>query len=112
MSGVSCQASIFNVPVKIRTEMHRAQHMYNIIKLPSPSFLTTTIEYASHSYETRAREQKNLKLKKPRTESLRKTVYYRAGLAWNTVPGDLRLCTSKLQFKKKVKDFYLKRLML
>ena len=99
------------LPVKIRTEMHLAQHMYNIIKLPSPSFLTTTIEYASHSYETRAREQKNLKLKKPRTESLRKTVYYRAGLAWNTVPGDLRLCTSKLQFKKKVKDFYLKRLM-
>ena len=24
--------------------------------------------------------------------------------------GELRLCTSKLQFKKKVKDFYLKRL--
>ena len=42
------------LPVKIRTEMHLAQHMYNIIKLPSPSFLTTTIEYASHSYETRA----------------------------------------------------------
>ena len=69
------------LPVKIKTEMHLAQHMYNIIKLPSPSFLTTTIEYASHSYETRAREQKNLKLKIPRTESLRKTVYYRAGLA-------------------------------
>ena len=74
-------------------------------------FLNTTIDYASHSYETCAREQKNLKLKKPRTESLQKTVYYRAGLAWNTVPGDLRLCTSRLQFKKKVKDFYLKRLM-
>ena len=78
-----------------------------IIKLPSPSFLATSIEYASHSYETHAREQKK-RLKKPRTESLRKTVYYRAGLAWNTVPGDLRLCTSKL--KKKVKDFYFKKL--
>ena len=98
------------LPVRIRTEMHLAQHMYNIIKLPSPSFLTTTIEYASHSYETRTREQKNLKLKKLRTESLLKTVYYRAGLARNTVPGELRLCTSKLQFKKKVKDFYVKRL--
>ena len=51
------------LPVKLRTEMHLAQHMYNIIKLPSSSFLTTTIEYASHSYKTRAREQKNLKLK-------------------------------------------------
>ena len=61
------------LPVKIRTEMHLAQHMYNIIKLPSPSFLTTIIEHASHSSETRAREKKNLKLKKPRTESLRKT---------------------------------------
>ena len=50
--------------------------------------------------KTRAREQKNLTLKKPRTESLQKTVYYRAGLAWNTVPSDLRVCTSKLQFKK------------
>ena len=98
------------LPVRIRTEMHLAQHMYNISKLPSPSFLTTTIEYASHSYEIRAREQKNIKLNKPRTESLRKNVYYRAGLASNTVPGELRLCTSKLQFKKKVKDFYLKRL--
>ena len=45
--------------------MNLAKHMYNIIELPSLSFLTTAIEYASHSYETRAREQKNLKLKKP-----------------------------------------------
>ena len=61
-----------------------------------------------HGYETHDREQKNIK--KPRTEGLLKSVYYRAGLAWNTGTGDLRLCTSKLQFKKKVKDFYLKRL--
>ena len=43
------------LPVEIRTEMHLAQHMYNIIKLPS--FLTTTFEYASH-----AREQRDLNL--------------------------------------------------
>ena len=45
--------------------MHLAKHMYNIIKLPSLSFLTTAIEYVSHSYETRDREQRNLKLNKP-----------------------------------------------
>ena len=56
-----------------------------------------------HGYETCDREQKNLK--KPRTEGLRKTVYYRAGLAWSIVPGDLRLCTSKLNSRRKSKTF-------
>ena len=50
--------------------------MYNDVKLPSPTFLTLTVDYVSHSYSTRGREQKNLRLMKPRTESLRKTVYY------------------------------------
>ena len=39
--------------IKIRTEMHLVQHMYNIIKLPSPTFLKSTIEYISHKYPTR-----------------------------------------------------------
>ena len=85
-------------PGETRTKRHLAQHMCNIINLPSPSFLTITIEYASHCYEIRARKEKNLKLKKRRTKSLRKTVYYRAGLARNTLPDDLRLCTSDSQF--------------
>ena len=91
--------------------MHLVQHMYNIVKLPSPTFLTSTVNYVSHSYSTRGREQKDLRLMKPRTESLRKTVYYRAGQAWNKLPSSLRLCNDKLQFKTKIKEHYLKGLM-
>ena len=79
------------LPIEIRTEMHLVQHMYNIIKLPSLTFLRSTIEYISHKYPTRGNNQKKLRLLKPRTESLRKTVYYRAGLAWNKLPNNLRL---------------------
>ena len=66
------------LPINERTEMHLAQHVYNITKLPSPVFLKSTISYTSHTYHTRGKEDKNLKLRKPRTESLRKTVYYRS----------------------------------
>ena len=99
------------LPINLRTEMHLVQHMYNIVKLPSPTFLTSTVNYVSHSYSTRGREQKNLRLMKPRTESLRKTVHYRAGQAWNKLPSSLRLCNDKLQFKTKIKEHYLKGLM-
>ena len=98
------------LPINERTEMHLAQHVYNITKLPSPVFLKSTIAYTSHTYHTRGKEDKNLKLRKPRTESLRKTVYYRSSLAWNTIPKDLRECNNKLHFKKKLKEHYLKRL--
>ena len=99
------------LPIDLRTEMHLVQHMYNIIKLPTPKFLSCTIKYVSHSHDTRGKKQKKLKLLKPKTESLRKTVYYRAGLAWNKLPSDLRLCTTKQQFIRKTKDYYLERLI-
>ena len=93
--------------------MHLVQHMYNILNLPCPVFLSSTIKYVEHNYDTRGKKQKNIKLLKPRTESMKKTVYYRAGIciAWNKLPCDLRLCTSQLQFKNKTKDYYLKRLI-
>ena len=90
--------------------MHFVQHMYNILKLPSSGFFSSTIKYVEHNFDTRGKEQKNIKLLKPRIESKKKTVFCRAGIAWNKLPSDLRLCTSQLQFKKKTKDYYLKRL--
>ena len=97
-------------PINERTEMYLAQHVYNITKLPSPVFLKSTIAYTSHTYHTRGKEDNNPKLRKPQTESLRRTVYYRSSLAWNTIPKDLRECNNKLHFKKELKEHYLKRL--
>ena len=87
------------LPINERTGMHLAQHVYDITKLPSPVFLKSTIAYTSHTYHTRGKEDKNVKLRKPRTESLRRTVYFRSSLAWNTIPKDLRDCNNKLHFK-------------
>ena len=98
------------LPMDIQTEMHLVQHMFNVLYLPSPTYLTSRVEFVSHKYETRSKEQKDLKLMKPRNESLRKTIYYRAGIAWNKLPANLRLIDNKMQFKKKIKEHYLKRI--
>ena len=40
------------LPISMRIEMHLVQHMYNIFKLPCPGFLSSTIKYVEHNYET------------------------------------------------------------
>ena len=62
-----------------------------------------------HNHETRHAVNNRFTLPLPRTNSLRRTVLYRAVAEWNRLPPDLLLLESRSSFKNKLKKMFLER---
>ena len=76
-------------------------------KLPSILYNQLNFSFVIHSYSTRHASQGLFVLPISNTNSMQHTVLYRAIKQLNSLPSKLTQSTSKLDFKKKLKKYFM-----
>ena len=88
-----------------RRKLKAPQLMLKILKGNMPSYLRTLFSIRNTEYNMRNNQFK-LKLPKPRTNYLKRSISYDGALLWNSLPEEIRSLTVFPQFKKAINDYY------
>ena len=89
--------------VKHRLSANMLVYFHKIINTRTPKFLYDNIIYYSdmHSHYTRGANSHQISLPLPKSDSLKKTVFYRSIVLWNNLPGGVREIKGKTGLKKR-----------
>ena len=79
---------------------------HKVIQTQRPQFIFRTIGYRAdiHSHNTRAAMRGQMTLPLPKSESLKRTFYYRTVMKWNDLPYNISVCKSTASFKRSLKS--------
>lgn len=93
--------------VKCRLKYFLVTFIRNIIVTKVPEIIYSKLSFFSdnHSYSTRQADEARCALPQCRTNQKQRTVFYRAMVEWNALPGFLVSENSKTCFQKKLKVF-------
>lgn len=91
--------------VKCRLRYFLITFIRNIIVTKIPEIIYAKVSFFSdyHSYGTRQANEARCVLPSCRTNQKQRTVFYRAMVAWNSLPGFLLSETNKRSFQKRLK---------
>lgn len=93
------------LPVKLRVEQLKLNHMFNIINGIAPKYLGSQIVmvHTQHTHETRASVRS---CKVPSAKSVaRNSFFYTGIMLWNSLPLNIKMAETKRDFKQKVRVF-------
>ena len=79
--------------------------MFKIINGDAPSYLQNLFSVRGSGYNLRDSEIK-LNLPKPRTNYLKRSLYYSGALLWNSLPQNIRMLRSLPLFKNSLNYYY------
>ena len=83
--------------LKSRQTFHAQVMMFKVLNNLTPSYLQENIFYSHRPYRLR---HHNLSLPKPRTNSCKRTFFYRGAKLHNSLPTPIRNCQSLTLFKR------------
>ena len=91
------------LPVQLRVQQLKLNHMYNIVNNNAPDYMSASVSINSSGHNTRS---STLSLVIPQVKSYGATSFSYTGVkCWNSLPSQVRTCNSKLIFKNRVKQF-------
>lgn len=95
--------------VEKRLALSTATCLNEAIKTQRPESLIQQVVFCNtaHKYATRKAGKGDIVLPNPKTNSMKRTVLYRAIKTWNELPLDIREDTGKKTFKRKLKRYLL-----
>ena len=104
MSSDTLSAQLNWCKLETRRLFHKVILMYKCQNNEVEGVNTNLMRHLqTHNYNTRRKS--NIRLPKPKTEQLKRTVSYSAAQIWNSLPTDVRQCKSLSSFKLSVKHF-------
>ena len=90
------------LPVELRVDQLKLNHVFNILNNTAPSYLTANFQLKTSHHSTNTRSGP-LSLVIPPVKSFGiKSFFYTASKLWNSLPGQIQTSTSKSIFKKAV----------
>lgn len=94
--------------VKHRLFVNMLVYFHRIINIRIPKFLYDNIIYCSdmHSHYTRGVNSRQISLPLPKSDSMKKTVFYRSIVFWNNLPVGVREIKGKTGFKKRLRLYW------
>ena len=93
------------LPVKLRVEQLKLNHMFNIINGLAPKYLGSQIVmvHTQHAHETRASVRS---CKVPSAKSAARSSFFYTGIMlWNSLPLNIKMAETKRVFKQRVRGF-------
>ena len=93
------------LPVHVRVEQLKLNHMFNVINGSAPKYLHTHIEmvHTQHNHNTRA-SVRSCKL--PRVNNAARSAFFYTGIIlWNNLPLSLKILNTRGIFRHQVKSF-------
>lgn len=93
--------------VKHRLSANILIYFHRIINTQTPKFLYDNIIYCSntHSHYTRGAKSGQITLTLPKSDSMKRTVFYRSTVFWNNLPVVVREIKGKTGFKKRLRMY-------
>ena len=93
------------LPVHLRVEQLKLNHMFNIVNGHAPKYLCSnvTMVHTQHSHNTRASIRSCIVLRA--TNATKNSFFYTGIMAWNSLPTATKLLSSRRIFKTQVKQF-------
>ena len=93
------------LPVKLRVEQLKLNHMYSIINGEAPKYLGFQIlmVHTQHAHETRA-SVRSCKVPCVNSEA-RKSFFYTGIILWNSLPLHIKMAVTKRDFRHKVRAY-------
>ena len=106
--GISLVKSLKWQNMQERINYFLCIHMYNCIRGNAPQHLVNSIVMACDAHEINTRLSNTLNVVIPDCQSqlFTRSFIYRASVAWNTLPEELKDCTTLDLFKSKVKVYF------
>ena len=93
------------LPVDVRVNQLKLNHMYNIVHGTSPPYLTSSIQFGSARHNTRSGPYSVLT---PSVKSFGlSSFYYTGAIIWNNLSSQIKSITCRFTFKRKVRQFLL-----
>lgn len=91
--------------VKHRLSVNMLVYFHRIINTRTPKFLYDNIICCSymHSHYTRGANSRQISLPLPKSDSMKRTVFYRSIVFWNNLPVGVREIKGKTGFKKRLR---------
>ena len=97
------------LPLDLRINEQLLIQTHNVIKSGYHSYFTLDFEPTIHDYNTRG-SATTMRLPKPNTNFLKKTVSYRAIVVWNSIPDHVKNADCKAVLKTRYRKFASQRL--
>ena len=91
------------VPVELRVEQLKLNHMFKIINHQAPNYLDIALMRDQHSLRTRTHQHAVVIPHIKHTGA--SSFVYTASKLWNSLPSNIQACQSKSEFKKGVKKW-------
>ena len=106
--GISLVKSLKWQNMQERINYFLCIHMYNCIHGNAPQHLVNSIVMAcdAHEINTRLSNMLNVILPECQSQLFNRSFMYRASIVWNTLPEELKDCTTLDLFKSKVKVYF------
>lgn len=95
--------------VKHRLSVNMLVYLHRIINIRTPKFFYDNIIYYSdmHLHYTRGANSRQISLPLPKSDSMKRTVFYRSIVFWNNLPVGVREIKGKTGFKKRLRLYLL-----
>ena len=99
------------IPLEQRRKIHQGVFMHKALHHRSSHHAIATVFslFPQHNHSTRQKASINLNYRQHRTSSFQRSTIYKATLAWNSFPKDIRRIEDTTNFKERLQRHYIEK---